>query len=390
MASLCSLHLFGEPLDDIIPFQLFGDFTDDIKRHILTEMLVISPRTITNPWEQMSDVRRNNSRGKRHPRNTFFNINILATCKYFHEIGLKLLYEQNTFLFTTYSEMSGRTDICSLDAFLGATLTVHRPGQPGCKVRRAAMIRKVVIQYSDIDCHLLARKGYARPMVIESNRYGRVFNDPYITFMTSVLRQIFRLKCNFSNLTVIVDEDDPNVMASLYRWAAISGGRGKKGYMAYQTSTSASGEPIFERFPWYGHHMKIALLSVLGCISPIEDAQKTRHPSGARGAKAIENWISAHQIKPTRIQYTGPFKKRVLDELGNLPDAPSVWDFCREDRQAVVVKGWRRSQLPISMFLGISVGSVLLRLLDMWKGIAVGLIGATIIVHYRVHLQGAS
>ncbi|KAL2065298.1 hypothetical protein VTL71DRAFT_2967 [Oculimacula yallundae] len=340
-------------MSTLTSFCLFGELPDDMKLLILSKMLIAEPTAIVNPWMQ-HNLDNDPQVHKKYPWSRGFNTNILATSKQLYGLGMKLLYEQNTFVFTrliVHNGVETETLTRRLRVFLEEKHTFYPPDEPSYEVARALLIRRVAVQESDVDCHLLARRGYAHPIPI-------LPDVQHVEFMTTVLRRMKNSGCKLLHLTVTLDEIVPGIVSSLQRLANEAGG----GNIIVNPNYSApgTGRPyarILRTPAWLGLHGTVAttddppvvfslqglgveLLTVHGSIEPSENARKMVPAGvGALGAIVFQDWLWAYDIRPIALRYTGPFPRRVLDKDGNIP-MKKVGQL-DDSRDLVFENGWK-------------------------------------------------
>ena len=186
-----------EPLEDL---HTLRHLPIDILVHFLSFVLV-APGPIANPW-----LPSKHRRGPSADFQMFLRPNILATCKRMHEIGMPILYGENTFCVTCDHDRSLKHKILKY-SLIGTFLSfpfrsllplVYRQAEV---VRRHALIKKMILQRDDRDSDELASKGLARPVPTD-----RVLNF-YESWQYCTLRTLEIRGLQLQRLTLTIDQE---------------------------------------------------------------------------------------------------------------------------------------------------------------------------------------
>lgn len=126
-------------------FHLFVCFDENIHRLIVKQMLV-SDGVITNPWMQ-HNLDQDQHTYQEYGWNEWVNLSFLAVSKEWHEIGVKMLYEYNTFRFTRQVPAIGYRNLVNRTrSFLAKQRTIYSPTEDPKRVTRASLIKHIIIQ----------------------------------------------------------------------------------------------------------------------------------------------------------------------------------------------------------------------------------------------------
>ncbi|KAL5331987.1 hypothetical protein ACEPPN_001530 [Leptodophora sp. 'Broadleaf-Isolate-01'] len=203
----------------------------DLIQYLIRFMLV-ADEPITNPhvqnqkWSQKDpNTHEYTERGViKYKWSRYLRPAILATNKTYHSLGIKMLYQYNTFRFTRLvaqanndwaefcirSKKNPKLDSYLLEDFLKTKVRLF--DTPGAsrptRVRRSLLIKKLLVEDSDLDSDHYAKRGISKlpPRVCPTDKQRYVFY---------IVNKFIKLGGKLRDLTITMDDEEPGLVDQL-------------------------------------------------------------------------------------------------------------------------------------------------------------------------------
>ena len=209
-----SLHMLPEDVVQLIlRFMLVAEepITNPHLQNVACYKLRQSPESQASYHLEGTDV-------VKYTWSKFLRPAILATCKQYYRLGVRMLYQYNTFRFTRLVSQVNNSlatrcardgsvrpgDKDYLNEFLSSKHQIVTPYGIALVVERSRLFKKVIIHDSDNDNDPYAKRGLGKLKVrsFPADRYMTIFD---------IISRFTRWGSSLLDLTINIDEDEPGV-----------------------------------------------------------------------------------------------------------------------------------------------------------------------------------
>ncbi|KAH9214291.1 hypothetical protein DL95DRAFT_504207 [Leptodontidium sp. 2 PMI_412] len=198
----------------------------DQEGHEVADEPITNPHVQNQKWSQKDpNTHEYTERGViKYKWSRYLRPAILATNKTHHSLGIKMLYQYNTFRFTRLvaqanndwaefcirSKKNPKLDSYLLEDFLKTKVRLF--DTPGAsrptRVRRSLLIKKLLVEDSDLDSDHYAKRGISKlpPRVCPTDKQRYVFY---------IVNKFIKLGGKLRDLTITMDDEEPGLVDQL-------------------------------------------------------------------------------------------------------------------------------------------------------------------------------